>query len=285
MLSRSQAKIFFLAGTILASTAFIALTAHSFQQIPRLSNQDEMTPMVIRGKHLWDESNCMGCHTLLGEGGYYAPELTKVYERRGPAFIRAMLEDPQGMYPGQRKMYEYDLTDDEIEAFIAFFQWIGNMDLNGFPPEPVLFGMATSGSGTLVQRDNRPQVFNQMCVACHALGGQGGEVGPSLDGIGDRMIKEDIEVWLTDPQQVKPGTAMPDLPLDENQIRELAAFLSTLRSEPGPEGAPPPGSPEAETQGPDVPPEPSDANPDALDTETQEEEEPQPSPTGTEEGL
>lgn len=255
MLSKSQAKMFFLVGTILASGTFIALTIHSFQQIPHLSNQDRMTPAVIRGKHLWDELNCMGCHTLLGEGGYYAPELTRVYERRGPAFIRAMLEDPQAMYPGQRKMVQYDLTNDEIESMIAFLQWIGEMDLNGYPPRPVLFGVATAGSDTMVERENRPQVYNQTCIACHALGGQGGNVGPALDGVGDRMTQEEIEIWLTNPGAVRPGTAMPKLPLSEGEIRELAAFLSTLRGAPGPAGDPPPTSPAAETEGPDVPPE------------------------------
>jgi nitric oxide reductase subunit C len=189
---------------------------------------------------------------LLGEGGYYAPELTLVYERRGPAFIRAMLEDPEAMYPGQRKMYTYDLTDHEIEALIAFFAWIGEMDLNGFPPEPILFPVATVGADTVVTQRNRPKVFNQMCIACHALGGQGGDVGPALDGVGDRMTQSEIEEWLKDPQAVTPGTAMPDLPLSEADVRELAAFLSTLRAQPA--EAPPPGSAEAETEGPDVPP-------------------------------
>ena len=64
----------------------------------------------------------MGCHTLLGEGAYYAPELTKVYERRGPEFIKAMLRDPQAMYPGQRRMVQYHFTDGEIEALLAFLQ-------------------------------------------------------------------------------------------------------------------------------------------------------------------
>ena len=40
---------------------------------------------------------------LLGEGAYYAPELTRVYARRGPDFIAAMLRDPEAMYPGQRR--------------------------------------------------------------------------------------------------------------------------------------------------------------------------------------
>ena len=236
MLSRSQARIFFLGGTFLASAAFIWLTIDSFVRLPEITHADQLTPQVVRGKHLWDESNCMGCHTLLGEGGYYAPELTRVYERRGPAFIRAMLENPQAMYPGQRQMVRYDFTDSEIDDLIAFFQWIGQMDLNGFPPEPVLFGVAMPGSGeAVVERDDRPQVFNQMCIACHSLDGQGGDVGPALDGVGDRMSQHELEVWLDNPGAVRPGTAMPDLPLSNAQISELAAFLSTLgAAEPEP---------------------------------------------------
>lgn len=256
MLSRSQAKFFFLAGTFLTSGAFIWLTVDSFIRLPELTNSDQLDPQVIEGKHLWDKANCMGCHTLLGEGGYYAPELTKVYDRRGPAFIRAMLVDPESMYPGQRKMVKYDFSNDEIEALIAFFRWVGKMDLNGFPPDPVLMGVAMPGEGAMTQRDDRPQVFNQMCIACHALEGQGGNVGPALDGIGDRMTQDDLEVWLENPAKIRPGTTMPQLPLNESQIRELSAFLSTLRGEPGPEDDPVPFSGDAATEGPDVPPLP-----------------------------
>jgi nitric oxide reductase subunit C len=270
MLSRSQARFFFLAGTILASGAFVWLTIDSFIRLPELTNSDQLDPQVIRGKHLWDEANCMGCHTLLGEGGYYAPELTKVYERRGPAFIRAILEDPQAMYPGQRKMVEYDLSDDEIESLIAFFRWVGEMDLNGFPPDPVLMGVAAPGDGAMAERQDRPQAFNQMCIACHTLGGQGGDVGPALDGVGDRMTQDELEVWLENPGEVRPGTTMPDLPLNESQIRELSAFLSTLRGEPGPADDPLPASEDAATEGPDIPPlEPGDPG-----TETEHPDEP-----------
>lgn len=284
MLSRSQAKGFFLGGTVLVSVAFLWLTIDSFQQIPSITNSEQLDPMVVKGKHLFDQSNCMGCHTILGEGGYYAPELTKVYERRGPAFIRAMLEDPQGMYPNARKMYEYDFTDEEIEAFIAFFEWVGRMDLNGFPPKPILFPVATAGADSVVDKQDRPKVFNQMCIACHSLKGQGGDVGPALDGVGDRMAKQEIEVWLDKPAEVRPGTAMPDLPLSPEDIKELAAFLSTLRGEPGPAGDPEAGSPAAETQGPDVPPKEPETNPQMLDAQTDGKQQPQPAPTGTEKG-
>ena len=101
----------------------------------------------MHGKHLWERNNCMGCHTLLGEGAYYAPELTKVYERRGPEFIQAMLRDPQAMYPGQRRMVKYDFTDAEIAALVAFLQWIGEMDLNGFPAKPTLLPCGRASPG------------------------------------------------------------------------------------------------------------------------------------------
>ncbi len=214
---------------MMTGLAFGALSIHSFSKLPDKTMLDEMTPTVIKGKHLWDRSNCMGCHTLLGEGGYYAPELTKVYERRGPGFIRAMLEDPEAMYPGQRKMYRYDFNDEEIEALTAFLKWVGTMDLNGFPPKPVLFAVAAPGTDSVATGVAPPKVFNQMCIACHALGGQGGKVGPAPDGVGSRMSGDAIGAWLADPQKIKPKTTMPKLPLSKADISELSAFLTTLR--------------------------------------------------------
>ncbi len=42
-----------------------------------------MTESVIRGKGVWERNNRIGCHTLLGEGAYFAPELGNVVNRRG----------------------------------------------------------------------------------------------------------------------------------------------------------------------------------------------------------
>ena len=228
MLSKSAARAFFLGGTALCVVAFIGLTVDTFGRIPGQTHQSAITPAVARGHELWTRSNCMGCHTLLGEGAYYAPELTKVFERRGPVFIRAMLTDPEKMYPGQRRMWKYDFSERDKDDLIAFFEWIGKMDLNGFPPKPTLGAVATP-SGGIAAAGDRPQIFNQLCVACHSLGGQGGQVGPALDGVGNRKTPAEILAWLADPPAIKPGTAMPKLPLTDGQRQELTAFLSTLK--------------------------------------------------------
>lgn len=236
MLSKSQAKAFFIWGTALCGTAFIGLTIDTFRQIPKLTNQENMNESVIRGKHLFDRNNCMGCHTILGEGAYYAPELTKVYERRGEAFIKAMLTDPEAMYPGQRKMTTYKFTDQEKTDLVSFFKWIGEMNLQGFPPKPTIAQVAASNATeqtpagqAVVTRMNRPQVYNQMCVACHMLEGQGGAIGPALDGVGSRRDADYIKRWLTDPLALKENSKMPKLPLSEADITELTAFLSQLK--------------------------------------------------------
>ena len=236
MLTKTQAKVFFIGGTALFSLIFVGLTIDTFQRIPKQTNQKEMNESVIRGKHLFDRKNCMGCHTILGEGAYYAPELTKVYERRGEAFIKAILKDPESMYPGQRKMVNYHLSDKEIQDLTEFLKWIGTLDLNGFPPKPDLARAAspsaTSGgknSDLLVKNSDRPNVFNQMCIACHSLDGQGGQVGPALDGIGSRFDINYLTKWLENPQSIKAESKMPKLPLSKEDVIELAAFLSTLK--------------------------------------------------------
>ena len=132
MLSKKQARAFFLGGTLVTFLIFIGLTIFSLSKDVDQTNHENITEAVVRGKNLWDSNNCMGCHTLLGEGGYYAPELTKVIDRRGAGYIKAVLMTPEPWQPNGRKMVAYEMTEQEAEDMIAFFNWIGEIDLNGF---------------------------------------------------------------------------------------------------------------------------------------------------------
>lgn len=228
MLSKSQAKSFFIIGTFVCSGAFVGLTIDSIQRIPIQTHAENLKADVIRGKHLFEKNNCMGCHTIMGEGAYYAPELTKVMERRDESFVRSMIKNPDTMFPGQRKMTNYHLSDTEISDLIAFLKWIGKMDLNGFPPKPDLVSAVTTGN-TKIPHLHPPAVFNKTCTACHSVQGNGGSVGPALDGVGDRRDSEYLKKWLQDPTQIKADSKMPKLPLSEQEIDELVQFLSQLR--------------------------------------------------------
>ena len=224
MLSKSQAKLFFLSGTAVFSLAFLGLTVDSLAQVPARSHEPAMNESVVRGKMLWDRNNCMGCHTILGEGAYYAPELTKVYARRGPDWMRAFLKDPNAMFPGERRMVAYKFKDQEIDDLVAFFSWIGQIDTNDFPPTPDLAPPSAPAQGG--QRfAAAPATFKTICVGCHSIEGHGAHVGPALDDLHGRYDAASLDRWLTNPQAVKPGTAMPNLNLSPEVRKELVSWL------------------------------------------------------------
>ena len=139
MLSKKQAKTFFLGGTVVTFLVFIGLTIYSFSKSNDQSNYGDLTESAVRGKEIWETNNCMGCHTILGEGAYYAPELTKVVDRlnakysgAGEEVIKSILMSEVPWQPNGRKMVAYGMTDAEASDMVEFFKWIGNIDLNGF---------------------------------------------------------------------------------------------------------------------------------------------------------
>jgi nitric oxide reductase subunit C len=97
-MTRRQTRIFFVAGTAIFALIFIALTIDSHMKFGELTHADAITPAVIEGKHVWHRKNCINCHTLLGEGAYYAPDLTKIAQHRGEAYLRQFLRDPSKYY-------------------------------------------------------------------------------------------------------------------------------------------------------------------------------------------
>jgi len=139
MLSKKQARAFFLGGTLVTFLIFIGLTIFSFSKENDQTNHENLSAEVVRGKEIWESNNCMGCHTILGEGAYYAPELTKVidrldirYDGNGKEVIKSILMSPAPWQPNGRKMVAYGMTEQEASDVVAFFEWIGKIDLNGF---------------------------------------------------------------------------------------------------------------------------------------------------------
>ena len=134
MLSKSQARVFFLGGTALFSTIFLALSFDTMRQIPTLTRQHEITESVARGKAVWEANNCMGCHTLFGEGAYYAPELGNVIQRRGGDFVKTWMKSMPTNAPGRRQMPQFHLNDQQLDDLVKFLEWTGKIDTNQWPP-------------------------------------------------------------------------------------------------------------------------------------------------------
>jgi cytochrome c oxidase subunit 2 len=67
------------------------------------------------------------------------------------------------------------------------------------------------------------------CHGCHTIGKMGTPIGPDLSKVGTKYSHADLERWLKDPSAQRPNAHMPALELSEQQVKSLAAFLSSLR--------------------------------------------------------
>ena len=78
------------------------------------------------------------------------------------------------------------------------------------------------------------------CRTCHTIPGAGAfepTVGPPLTGWSRRAViagelpntPPNLERWITDPQGVEPGTAMPDTGVPASTARDISQYLYTLR--------------------------------------------------------
>lgn len=132
--TKSMARNVFYGGGVFFFLLFLALTFDTMKTLPTRDNSQNITPAVAHGKKLWETNNCIGCHTLLGEGAYFAPELGNVYIRRGPEFIKAWIKGQPTGVPGRRQMPQFNLSDAEIDDLVAFLKYASEINTNKWPP-------------------------------------------------------------------------------------------------------------------------------------------------------
>jgi nitric oxide reductase subunit C len=216
-MNKKQARLFAIGSTALATVVFLGLTIDSHRQFDKLTNADKITPQVARGKDVWHENNCINCHTLFGEGAYYAPDLTKITKLRGEAYLTAYMKDPSQFYDEnkhRRLMPRQDISETDIKALISFLDWVSNVDNQGWPPRPILVTGATfpgtdqgaANTNVAAATGNVPPAARPMsgaenpmalgqnifrtaapaCTACHSVAPGVNMAGPSLAGLASR---------------------------------------------------------------------------------------------------
>lgn len=132
--TKSMARNIFFGGSVFFFLLFVGLTFDTMQVLPKRDHRENITPEVVRGKHIWETRDCIGCHTILGEGAYFAPELGNVYKRRGPEFIKAWIKAQPTGAPGRRQMPQFHLTDEQLNDLVAFLKWTSEINTNKWPP-------------------------------------------------------------------------------------------------------------------------------------------------------
>lgn len=137
--TKAMARNIYYGGSLFFLLLFLGLTFHTTRALPERDHRENITEKVARGKLVWEENNCIGCHTLLGEGAYFAPELGNVYKRRGGengglAFIKGWIKAQPTRTPGRRQMPQFNLSDDDLDAVAEFLKWSSEINTANWPP-------------------------------------------------------------------------------------------------------------------------------------------------------
>ncbi len=223
-MTTSQAKGIFIFATLISTVFFAGLTYDTHSKFALKTHGEKLTPQVASGKWIWQKYNCNDCHTILGIGGYYAPDLTRVTTYRDADWLRKFIKEPAKVWPEERKMPNLHLSESEISDIIAFLAWTSGIDTNGWPPKPLVGSVSASPKPG-------ESIFNsQGCSACHRINGVGGTIGPDLSGVGSRRDKAWIEDQIRNPKKHNPNSIMPSFAkLSDKDVEQLADYLTGLK--------------------------------------------------------
>jgi ubiquinol-cytochrome c reductase cytochrome b subunit len=174
----------------------------------------ELSPQAIEGQALYRDVNCSYCHAINGVGGAVGPDLSNIAAKLSKDQIMNYLRNPDAMVPNTLHP-KLQFTQDELDALTAYLLTLG-APANYSPDAPVL--------------------FQKNCSSCHTINGQGGDEGPDLSSVGSRRSATFLEPFISDPRSVVPGASMPAFHnvLTPEQIKDIAAYLSSLKGQTAP---------------------------------------------------
>lgn len=181
---------------------------------------------------------CLGCHELDGQGGAIGPSLTTVGQRRSSAYIRAMIEDPQGTVPGST-MPLTRMPDATRQLVIALL----SRGAHGVDPSRTVAPLparATTGAA----------LYARWCTACHGVTGMGDGPNAKRLPVPPRVHADAVRMHTRSDDSLYDTIAgggvvmgmsarMPAFgaTLSDGELRSLVAHLRELCHCTGPEWA------------------------------------------------
>ncbi len=224
-MSNKGVRNLFIFGSLFFFVLFVVLTIDTMGKLDRRA--PAITEEVNAGKMVWHKYDCIGCHTILGNGSYFAPDMTKVAELKPKDYLKQFLMDPKSVNP-KAAMPKFGITSEEADHLIAFLEWISKVDTNGWPPKPILATAIGVAGKELTAGQKLYQSLG--CSNCHMINGVGGTTGPDLTSVGSRRDREWLLGHFKDPKAYVPNSAMPSFGhLSEKDLNDLTDYMVELK--------------------------------------------------------
>ena len=212
------------------TTALLAQTDRAVTMPPELvrgASHAKYHPGGDAGR-LMEDLRCQSCHTINGNGGDMAPDLTFEGSAVQRTWLLDFMNNPNTLRPALiRRMPKFNLSDAEIRSLSDYM--LSAYQAPGFDSQAL---EAAALNADAAARGKQLFYIKYVCQSCHIVDNKKdkGYVGPALTGVGDRLTPVWIYKWLKNPPALSPGTLMPNPNLPDGEARDLTAFLVTLKA-------------------------------------------------------
>lgn len=223
---------------------------------------EQMSPLAQQGQPLFLHY-CAACHGVSGDGdGYNADHLDKEPAELSSQKFIAKKKNKQiykiikfGGRASKKShlmpLFGHTLSEEEIWALVAYIRYLAgdkenpvSLPDNASKTRPasqaishdplnvfITWFLEKGQDPSLISKGEKLFRKRKSCFACHQLEEEGGLVGPDLSRAGFSYTPEWIFTWISNPQNVKPKSKMPNLGLDNEECRAITAFLASLKGD------------------------------------------------------
>ncbi len=191
------------------------------------------TPHLRRGRELYDEYGCGGCHSVRGVSrGKLGPELTAVGAHYKVDYLAESMTNPDANTP-MSQMPTFHMPDEDVEDLTVYLKSLRGRQLYEDP--------MSLRSRTREWREESPDevevtveagrvsVQERACLSCHALGDEDGGLAPDLTYQGLLRSPQWVAQHVADPRSHVPGSSMPSFWTSASEQRAIAVYLESRR--------------------------------------------------------
>ena len=175
----------------------------------------EGAPLLSKGKRLFVELGCHGCHLADGyqKEKKVGPSLMKIAAKVNPSWLYRWIKKPREYLP-ETRMPNFNLSDEDVVSVSAYLMSSSEK------------GYKLSKKFTSGDKENGKELFESIgCLACHTLEGKGEKFAPDLSRIANKVNADWIVTWLSDQKHYNDKSTMPFLRLKEKEASDIAAYL------------------------------------------------------------
>ena len=187
------------------------------------------TPQLNLGRTMLTRYGCVHCHAItLPDGSKvvatdHPPSLAHIADKTTREWIYSWLKDPQA-FAASTTMPNYKLSDADASDISAYLVSAST---------PQAGDAAAAGVQSVAHADPSagPSLYGEsFCSSCHAVQNAagnlvGGDVGPELTRIGNKVRPQWLTAWLENPRIYDATTPMPHYRFTAQQIVTLAGYL------------------------------------------------------------